>query len=199
MDIKKNILKKITGVDEDIHYMISHHMVAYLGVIIMSVIGIVILFFLYKLICMFSIFFAVWVVGVLWVILYVYIIFEFIDIYLDAILITSSSIIIYKWYWVLKTTTDIIALHAVESVYSGQSGLIDTVFNRWDIVIRRAWHENIFDSVYSPGEVANNINQVIDKFSKTEQVEEENEEQEDNFQIFVEAMAEVIKEYKWKR
>jgi hypothetical protein len=37
-----------------------------------------------------------------------------------------------------KSTSDVLFLEAIESVYADQSGIIDTLFNRGDIVIRRA-------------------------------------------------------------
>ena len=193
MDIKVNILKKIAGIDEDIKYIISHHILTYFWLMIMSFIGIIILFFLYRLIAVFDVSLAqisIWILGLL---LYVYFVLNFLDIYLDAVLITDKSIIIYKWYWLFKTSADVIALHAIESVYAKQNGIIDTLFNKWDIVFRRAGHENYFDEVYNPQDAANKINYML---STLEKEEEEEPEQEWDFQMFVEAMAEVIKEYK---
>ena len=193
MDIKVNILKKIAGIDEDIKYIISHHILTYFWLMIMSFIGIIILFFLYRLIAVFDVSLAqisIWILGLL---LYVYFVLNFLDIYLDAVLITDNSIIIYKWYWLFKTSADVIALHAIESVYANQNGIIDTLFNKWDIVFRRAGHENYFDEVYNPQDAANKINYML---STLEKEEEEEPEQEWDFQMFVEAMAEVIKEYK---
>jgi len=193
MDIKVNILKKIAGIDEDIKYIISHHILTYFWLMIMSFIGIIILFFLYRLIAVFDVSLAqisIWILGLL---LYVYFVLNFLDIYLDAVLITDKSVIIYKWYWLFKTSADVIALHAIESVYAKQNGIIDTLFNKWDIVFRRAGHENYFDEVYNPQDAANKINYML---STLEKEEEEEPEQEWDFQMFVEAMAEVIKEYK---
>ena len=195
MDIKVNILKKIAGIDEDVKYMVSHHILTYFWLMVISFIGLIILFFLYKLIAVFDEKLAHTLIGILWVLLYIYFVLQFFDIYLDAVIVTDRSIIIYKWYGLFKTTSDVISLHAIESVYANQSGLIDTLFNNWDIVFRRAWHENFFDNVYNPQDAANKINLML---SKLEKEEEKELEPEWDFQMFVEAMAEVIKEYKGK-
>jgi len=195
MDIKINILKKIAGIDEDIKYIISHHILTYFWLMIMSFIGIIILFFLYKLIAVFDELLARNIIWILGLGLYIYFVLNFLDIYLDAVMITDRSIVIYKWYWLFKTTADVISLHAIESVYANQNWLIDTLFNKWDIIFRRAWHENLFDNVYNPQDAANKINYML---STIEEKEVEKEEEEWDFQMFVEAMAEVIKEYKSK-
>jgi len=196
MDIKVNILKKIAGVDEEIKYMISHHILTYFWLMVISFIGLIILFFLYKLIYIFDEQLAQIVIWILWVLLYVYFVLQFFDIYLDAVIVTDRSIVIYKWYWLFKTTSDVISLSAIESVYADQTGLIDTLFNKWNIVFRRAGHENFFDDVYNPQDAANKINLLLSTLEKEEELEEP--EPEWDFQMFVEAMAEVIKEYKNK-
>jgi len=196
MDIKANILKKIAGVDEEIKYMISHHILTYFWLMIISFIGLIILFFLYKLIYIFDEELAKLSIWILWILLYVYFVLQFFDIYLDAVIVTDRSIIIYKWYGLFKTTSDIISLSAIESVYAKQNGLIDTLFNKWDIVFRRAGFSNVFDSVYNPQDAANKINLLLSTIKKEE--EEPEPEPEWDFQMFVEAMAEVIKEYKGK-
>ena len=196
MDIKINILKKIAGIDEDVKYIISHHILTYFWLMIMSFLGIIILFFLYKLIAVFDEQLARVIIWILWLGLYIYFVLNFLDIYLDAVIITDRSLVIYKWYGLFKTTADVIALYAIESVYANQNGLIDTLFNKWDIVFRRAGHENLFDSIYNPQDAANKINYML---STIEEKKEEKPEEEWDFQMFVEAMAEVIKEYKSKK
>ena len=177
--------------------MVAHHVLSYFGIMMTTLGLLIILFFLYLLISVFSLSLASFFIGILGIILYFYFLLHFFDIYLDAVIVTENTIIIFQWYDLFKTTTDVIALHAIESVYADQKGLIDTLFNKGDIVFRRAGHENVFDSVYNPVEIANKINAIINSLHKEEEVEKDEEEEvQDDFKIFVEAMAEVIKEYK---
>jgi len=46
---------------------------------------------------------------------------NFLDIYLDSIAVSPTSLIIYKWYGLFKNTTDVLDLSAVESVFAEQS------------------------------------------------------------------------------
>ena len=101
---------------------------------------------------------------------------NFFDIYLDAVVITNRSLIIYKWYWLLKNSIDVIANHAVESAYSDQNWIIDTIFNKWDLFIKTARDETVFKWVMAPAEVANDINKII--FSITKKNEEKESEEE---------------------
>jgi len=205
MDIKKNILRKLIKTDEDMIYIVSHHYIAYFWTITILLIGIVIVFSLYKLIWIFSQNIASLVAWILWIIVYINFILNFFDVYLDAVVITNRSLIIYKWYWLLKNSIDVIANHAVESVYSDQNGMIDTIFNKWDLFIKTARDKTIFRWVMDSWEVANDINKIIFSLTnKNEEVEwEEILEFEEkkwwDLDIFMKAMEEVIKEYKSKQ
>ena len=123
------------------------------------------------------------------------------DIYLDAIIVTESSIIVYKWYGILKATTDVLDFDAVESVYADQSGLIDVLFDKWDLYLRRAGHENVFEDVSSPNKVASKINDLIRQFADSNWTEEIKETEEDNskekkIKMLAEILTEVIDEIK---
>lgn len=205
MDIKKKILKKLIKTDEDIIYIVSHHYLAYFGTIAILLIGIVIVFSLYKLLCVFNCNLASWVCWILWIIVYINFMLNFFDVYLDAVLITNRSLIIYEWYWLLKNSIDVIANHAVESAYSEQNWIIDTIFKKWDLVIKTASDETVFKDISSPVEVANDVNKIIfsiiekDEEKESEKIWKYEEKKMWDLDIFMKAMEEVIREYKEKQ
>jgi len=201
MDIKQKILKKMIDTDEDFVYIVSHHPIVYVPLMIISAIGIIILFFLYKFLAVYFPVFASYFVGILGLWLYFYFLLNFFDIYLDAIAVTPSTLIIYKWYGIFKNTTDVLDLQAVESVFADQSWLIDILFNNWDIYIRRAGHTNVFDNVFNPNKVANDINNLIFRLKRNEESEEVKENfepdlDEEKIKMLAQAMIEVMKEMK---
>jgi len=204
MDIKKNILKRLIKTDDRISYIVSHHFIAYLWTIVMLVIGIIIVFLLYKLVSIFSFKYASWLSWVLWIFVYFHFLFNFLDVYLDAVVITDKALIVYQWYWILRHSIDVIDFDAVESVYSDQNWIIDTIFDRWDLIIRKASDTNIFESILSPWKVANKINNLTFfmtewMWSKEVEIWYENVEKHWwNLDIFMKAMEEVVKEYKQK-
>ncbi len=202
MDIKKNILRKLIKTDEDMIYIVSHHYIAYFSTITVLFISIVIVFSLYKLISIFSLQIASWVAWILWIIVYTNFMLNFFDVYLDAVVITNRSLIIYEWYWLLKNSIDVIANHAVESAYSEQNWIIDTIFKKWDLVIKTASDETVFKDISSPAEVSNDINKIIfsiiekDEEKESEKIWEYEEKKWWDLDIFMKAMEEVIREYK---
>ena len=198
MDIKKNLLKRLVDTDEEIVYIVNHHPIVYFPLMIISVLGVIILFFLYKFLYVFSEQIASYLCGFLGLVLYTYFLLNFFDIYLDAVALTPSTIIIYKWYWLFKTTTDVLDFKAVESVYADQAWLTDIVFNKWDIYIRRAGHTNVFDNVANPNKVANDINSMLSSLEKDEQSSESEpkNDKEDKIKLLAEVLAEVISEMK---
>ena len=199
MDIKKKLLKQIVDIDWEIVYIIWHHPIIYVPLMIISWLGIIILFFLYKFLVNFFPSFASYFCWILSIFLYLYFLLNFLDIYLDAIIVTDSSIIVYKWYWLLKATTDVLDFDAVESVYADQSGLIDILFDKWDLYLRRAGHENVFEDVPSPNKVASKINDLIRQFTNNKWTEEESSEEdqkEKKVKMLAEILTEIIEEIK---
>ena len=194
MDIKKKILKKLVDIDDEIVYVIWHHPIVYVPLMIISWIGIIILFFLYKILVNFFPDFASYFSWILGLFLYLYFILNFLDIYLDAIIVTKSSIIVYKWYWLLKATTDVLDFDAVESVYADQSWLIDILFDKWDLYLRRAGHENVFEDVPSPNKVASKINELIKEFTVEEEEKVEEKVEENEKEKKVKMLAEILME-----
>ena len=202
MDIKKKLLKQMVDIDGQIIYVVWHHRIIYVPLMIISAIGIIILFFLYKFLLVFSHDFATYTAGIGGVFLYIYFVLNFLDIYLDAIIVTDSSIIVYKWYWLLKATTDVLDFDAVESVYADQSGLLDILFDKGDLYLRRAGHENVFEDVPKPNKVASQINELIRKYSSkaeedfTDNSSDEEDAKEKRIRMLAEILTEVIDEIK---
>ncbi len=200
MEIKKKILKSVIWTDDDILYMASHHVLAYFWTIATTLIMLAIAFFLYDAFSYLNTVFATWLAWIVWVMIYLYFFFRFIDTYLDAILVTQHSIIIYKWYGIFKFTTDVVEFSAIESVYSDQEWILNFLFNNWDVFIRRAMYTNVFNNVHNPWNISDNINKIIRsvEVKPKEHLEEDTKDNDSDFNIFMEAMAEIIRDYKNK-
>ena len=197
MEIKKKILKSIIWTDDDILYVASHHVLAYFKVIVITIVIVTITFFSYGFLQMLSWTFASWVAWILWIIIYMYFILNFLDIYLDSIVVTSDSVVIYKWYGLFKSTTDVLEFHAVESVFYEQEWVLNVLFNNGNLFIRRATHTNVFNNIHNPSNIVDNINKIIQEAEFWENKEEDKKDDSD-FNVFIEAMAEIIRDYKNK-
>jgi len=156
-------------------------------------------FFLYIWLKIFSVSFASLTAWILWTLIYFYFILNFLDIYLDAIVVTKNVVIIYQWYGLFKNATDSISFGAIESVFSKQDWIINKIFNNGDIFLRRAWHTNVFNNVGNSWIIATNINKLLLSFNENLWNNKEDVKTEDSdFKVFIEAMAEIIKDYKNK-
>jgi len=96
---------------------------------------------------------------------------------------------------------DTIAFHSVESLYQEQHGIVDIFLDKGRLVIRRQWHENVFEHIPHAGRTIREINSVMDKYSSWGHGEESEVESnhwagKDDFWLFVEAMWEIMREYK---
>lgn len=200
MSIKIRLLKSLIWTSDDILYISSHHVLAYFWIIVITFLLITIVFFSFNFFKVFSLTFASWFAWLSWILIYIYFILNFLDIYLDVLAVTNNSVIIYKWFWLFKSTTDVLEFDAIESVFYEQEWVINVLFDNWDIFLRRASHSNVFNDVHNPSKVVDNINRIIRSSEEKEEKEEENDNihENDDFKLFVEAMAEIIKEYKKK-
>ena len=200
MNIKEKILQKVVDTDEEFIYIVSHHFIVYLPILVLAGIGVIILFFLYSFVSQFFPTVATlfcWTLGLL---LYFYFLLNFLDVYLDSIAVSPTSLVIYKWYGLFKNTTDVLDLSAVESVFAEQSWLLDVLFNNWDIYIRRAGYTNVFKNVLNPNGVASKINSIILSVKSGEDNSEKEKFNEnindDKIKVLAKAMIEVLKEMK---
>lgn len=200
MEIKKKLLKSLIWTDNDILYMVSHHVLAYFWVIVFTVITVTIAFFSYDLLKFISWTFASWTVWIFWIVIYIYILLNFLDIYFDAIVVTEDSIIVYKWFGLFKSTTDVLEFHAIESVFFDQEWIVNVLFNNGNIFLKRTSESNVFQDVHNPAKIVDKINTIIKskKVDHEEDVEEEKKDEDSDFKLFIEAMAEIIKDYKNK-
>lgn len=197
MSFKKNILKKY--LDTDIHYIIWHDWWKYTKIIIVYTWILVFLFLSYIWIAKISsvnilnyINIIFWVI---WAIIYIRFILQFMDIYLDSVVITKIGIIIFKWEWLLRYTSETIDWPSVQAVEDAQSWLLDMMLNKWDIVIKRWVEEYRFNDISHPSKQKNDILMYKDKFETKPEPEKEPEPELDKFDVLVETLGEVILDY----
>lgn len=203
MKLKVNILSKLIETDEEIVYVVWRHWWAYRWVILKTIIFTLWVFLLYSVLAFVSEQWALIISGTIGILLYIVINIEFFDVYLDNVLFTPSSIITFKWYGLFNNTMDTITFHSVESLYQEQHGILDIFFDKWKLVIRRQWHENIFENIPHAGRTIREINAVMDKYTSpipdSHEEDEEHNPIKDDFGLFVEAMWEIMREYKEAR
>lgn len=197
MAFKKNILKKYTHEDE-ILYIVWHDPWEYIKLMLKYLIIILITFTLYSFTTGFIIkwFVVNWIFWIVWLIIYYKFIIDFMDTYLDAIIVTPTWITIFRWDWLVNYSSENLNWHSIQSIYDDQNWLMDITLNKWDIKIKTHWDIYTFKNVSWPVIHKNKIISIQEKIR--EGITEEPEL--DKFDILVEALWEVIIDYmkKWK-
>ena len=186
-------------IEEEIVYIVGRHWWAYKFVLLKAIVSIMIVYYLYQFIhTVFGGNIAINICWTIWLALYIWVTVSFFDIYLDNVLLTPTSIIIFKWFGFFKNTIDVVTYEAIESLFQTQDGILDLLFDKWNLIIRRQWHENKFEHIPHAWKTIKEMNDIIHKY-KNPQEELEDEIEKDDFQLFLETMWEIIREYQAKK
>lgn len=137
------------------------------------------------------------VFGWLWMILFIKFCIDFCDIYLDCLVMTGSWITLYLREWLLEYKTDHFDRTTIETISFNQKWFRDKLFMKWDITITLDhWIEYPFEDISNPKKQVDKILVLKNRFSAPAPAETENPELEwKKFDILVEALWEVVKDY----
>ena len=196
---KKKLLSRYIE-DQRILHIISHHWRVYVKLIIKFVVLLLIGFGWYWYVGKY--FDWKWIsigFGIYWLILYVTFIIAFMDLYLDSLVLTDQGISLFFWEGLFKYSNELLERASVEAVYDEQDGLLDIILNKWDVKIKRAEAEYVFDEIPKPSSVSALILSVKEEILNQDEDSNNQEEEIDKFQLLVEALGEIIKEFYSKR
>ena len=121
------------------------------------------------------------------------IIYDIFDWYNDVWIITDKSIINLEWA-LFKTNMETVDYENIEGVEIDQNSIWDKILRKWDIVAHKFWDEAM---VLENAKAPYNAIDIIEKY-KTEIDESENET-EDRFDLVMDALSWVVKDYLWKK
>lgn len=130
--------------------------------------------------------------GSIWLIVYVFFVISFLDSYLDSIILTKNWIIIFRWEGFLRHNTESIRWEAAQSIYHEQNWIIDIIFNKWNVKIKRQDEIYLFEDVWNPRSTTNILTSTRDRILS--EVDEE-EPDMDKFDVLVDTLWEVILDY----
>lgn len=122
---------------------------------------------------------------------------DFADIYLDCIVMTDVWITLYLREWLLEYKTDHFDWDSIETISFNQKWFRDRLFMKWDITITLDHGiEYPFEDISNPKKQVDKILQLKNRFSvPVEQRQEDAELEWKKFDILVEALWEVVKDY----
>lgn len=180
--------------DPLIDHLVWHHRVVYTPPLFKMMFFLLILYLLFVLLHKFvdasllSLIFAM--IGLF---LYGKGIIDFLNHYLDCVVLGSRWVVVFKREGLLEYKTDTFSWERIETVSHTQDSLADKLLGKWDLVISLE-HGVVyrFHNVPSPMDLANRILSTRDSYLKP--LEDEDEEH-DKFGLLVETLWEVIQDY----
>lgn len=190
MWFRNSILNKHLS-DRKIYKVIGHHSWKYTKSIVKHLFLLALLFLVYELLwAYFEWRYFDYVLGVLWLLLYVVFMVSILDIYLDCIVVTNKWLVLFKREGFLRQNTEHIQRDAAQSVYDEQNWILDIVSGKWNLKIKRQDEIYTFYEVANPSSVTNYIVQIRDSINS-----QENYVEPDKFDVLVETLWEVILDY----
>lgn len=122
---------------------------------------------------------------------------DFLDFYLDCLVLSPSGITLFMREWIFEYKTDYFQRDTIETVMHTQDSFWDKVFGKWDISITINHAITFsFDNVPDPRKKARLIQQTKEKHGIGMQYEEEGQDKSHaDYGVLMEALGEVVQEY----
>ena len=139
-----------------------------------------------------------WIAGILWLLIFCKWILGFLNLYLDCILISKDSLTVFLRDGILEYKTEIIDRWKISVISHNQNSLWDKIFGKWDLLIQM-WNDIdfSFNDVAHPKKSASKL--ILNKKEyeeiKKKKIEQDLEWDQRQFDILVDALWEVIRDY----
>jgi hypothetical protein len=139
------------------------------------------------------------VYGIVAVIVYINGLYRLVDHYLDALVVTSSGLILYQWNGIWNRRLTNLQRVSIESMDTEKTGFLDMLFDEGNITVSVEDKTHIFMNVEHSSQV---VQDLLDRKSEftyrhNPSIMAENEPlpSGDKFDILVETLSEVIQDY----
>ena len=198
--IRRAIIKKNTNTSE-IHHVIGHNGSVFFPLVFKYLLILVVAFGWYLLLDNYIVReYMEWSFAWLGLILFIKFCIDFFNIYLDALVMTDTGIMLYLWEGLLEYRTEIFDWDRIETISHNQKGIWDKIFMRWDVLIRLEHGIDFpFENITWPKKQAAKILQLKDRFVLDNDATQTSIDDHKKFDVLVEALWEVVKDYidKW--
>lgn len=205
--LRKHILQKYI-LTHDILHVINHNGVVYVQDLLKAIIPLGILLFLYIFIREYTqASYVSWIFGVLGLLIRAKYVIDFLNRYLDSLILSESGVSIFLWQGVLHYTSEFFNREKIEMISHTQNSIWDKIFQKGDIIITLDHGITFpFEDVPFPKRNAKKMLMIKEKYRHHVQDSEDGdidesytEPSDDKFNILVEALSEVVKDYMGKK
>jgi len=199
--IRKAILKRNVNTSE-IHHVIGHNGSVFFKIFLIYLWVLVALLLLFLILDRYVTRpYLKWIFAWAWFIALIKFCIDFFDVYLDSIVLLDTWIVLYLREWLLEYKTERFEWDKIESIGFNQKWIWDKIFMKWDILIRLEHGvEFPFENITNPKKQADKILQYKWRFVAPVNSEKVAEQENKKFDVLVEALWEVVKDYidKWE-
>ena len=138
------------------------------------------------------------IAGILWLFIFFKWLLGFLNLYLDCILISKDALTVFLRDGLLEYKTEVIDRWKISVISHNQNSLRDKLFGKWDILIQM-WNEIdfSFNDVSHPRKSASKLTLNKKQYEeiKKKKIEQDLEWDQRQFDILVDALWEVIRDY----
>jgi len=125
---------------------------------------------------------------------------DFLNLYLDGLVLSSAGITLFVWEWLFEYKTEYFDWDKIVTINHSQKSIWDKIFMRWDLFINlEQWIEFPFENISHPKKQVDKIMRYKEMFSKQSKKQEEDtnikNKKEESMQIFMEAFWEAMEEF----
>ena len=138
------------------------------------------------------------IAGILWLFIFFKWLLGFLNLYLDCILISKDALTVFLRDWILEYKTEVIDWSKILVISHRQNSLWDKLCGKWDLLIQM-WNDIdfSFNDIAHPKKSASKLmlNKKNYEEAKKKKIEQDLEWDQRQFDILVDALWEVIRDY----
>ena len=198
--LRKQIMKKYAHV-EDIFHVIWHNASVFLLLTLRTLLFLLVLYVLFLVADRYIIWtYLPWCFGVLGIGFFIRYIIDFLNIYLDGLILSKDGITMFMREWLFEYKTDFFERNKIETVSHNQNSFWDKLFSKGDLIIKLEHDvEYPFENINSPQKQVDKILKLKNQHSVIVPEEKLSSIADDKMAIIAEALSEVVKEYMDKK
>lgn len=138
-----------------------------------------------------------WVIGVLGLLIFARWIVSLLNLYLDCLLLSKDSLTVFLWDGILEYRTEVLDWSKINVVSHHQNSAWDRILSKGDIIIQLGNVDFTFNDVAHPKKVASRLLLFKKRYEEDQklQIEKDLEGDQKKFDVLVDALWDVIKEY----
>ena len=196
--LRNALIKKYVNA-KDIERIIGHSSTVYLKRSILTIVLLFVVFIIFSLLNHTSpAEYRKWIFGGIWLLLFAKRAIDFLDAYLDCLILTKDSVILFLREGLLEYKTEVFSRNKITTISRNQNWLWDKLFGKGDLLIKLEFDTEFpFADISAPKKQAGKLTVLKESFltKQKQTIEKDLSDDNERFNVLVEAMSEVVKEY----